>query len=260
MRTVVLSDIHGNEVALDAALAETERLAPDRLVVLGDLVSYGPATEAILERLATAATRWPTHWVLGNHDELYDHLQQGKTDYYDGLADWVRESIGHTFSGLDVDALNALPWARELADEHLLFAHANPWGDWRYLNGAAAHEEAADALADRGFRAGVFGHTHRSRLFHLPSRTGADDDHDLERTMAWRDGETLVINAGSVGQPRNARRVSTIAVLDTSETGIDARIVELDYDVRAHLDALAALPLSDATRRRLAAYFTPQKA
>lgn len=260
MRTVVLSDIHGNQHALDAALAEVERLGPDRLVVLGDLLSYGPATEAILARLAEASERWPTRWVLGNHDELYDHLQKGETDYYDGLAEWVRESIGHTFDGLDVDTLRDLPWERELADEHLLFAHANPWGDWRYLNGVDAHAEAASTVVDRGFRVGVFGHTHRSRLFHMPSREGADDDHDLQRSLRWDDAASLIVNAGSIGQPRNAQRVSTFAVIDTSSEGVRARIVELDYDVQAHLEALRTLPLSDATRRRLAAYFTPPRA
>lgn len=258
MRTVVLSDIHGNLPALEAALVRCDELAPDRLVILGDLLSYGPATQAILDRLVDAATRWPTQWLLGNHDELYEHLQEGQTTYFDGLADWVRESIHHTYTQLEVSALLDLPWEREHADTHILYAHANPWGDWRYLNGTAAHEEAAQVLTERGYRVGVFGHTHRSRLFHMPSRDGGTDDHALARTLTWSTDETLVINAGSIGQPRNARRVSTMAVLDTTPTGLDARILELDYDVRAHLDALATLPLSDATRRRLTAFFTPQ--
>ena len=42
MRIAILSDIHANREAFEAVLGAVRRLAPDRLVLLGDIVGYGP--------------------------------------------------------------------------------------------------------------------------------------------------------------------------------------------------------------------------
>jgi predicted phosphodiesterase len=42
MRLAIISDIHGNVPALEAALADIERHGTDRLVCLGDVASFGP--------------------------------------------------------------------------------------------------------------------------------------------------------------------------------------------------------------------------
>ncbi|TIU73269.1 MAG: metallophosphoesterase, partial [Mesorhizobium sp.] len=42
MRIAILSDIHANREAFDAVLEVVRKQAPDQLVLLGDLVGYGP--------------------------------------------------------------------------------------------------------------------------------------------------------------------------------------------------------------------------
>ncbi|HID34995.1 MAG TPA: metallophosphatase family protein [Anaerolineae bacterium] len=63
MRIAVLSDIHGNVVALKRALEAVDALQPDSLFCLGDVVGYGPEPEACVELIrARADVR-----LAGNH-------------------------------------------------------------------------------------------------------------------------------------------------------------------------------------------------
>src|SRR5438128_5777349 len=64
VRIAILSDIHGNGVALDAVLTELKRQALDRIVCLGDAIQGGPQPAAVVERLR--ALQCPV--VMGNAD------------------------------------------------------------------------------------------------------------------------------------------------------------------------------------------------
>lgn len=63
-RTALLSDVHGNAVALRAVLADLEHRAVDHVVCLGDMVQGGPAPAETVELLRGRG--WPT--VMGNSD------------------------------------------------------------------------------------------------------------------------------------------------------------------------------------------------
>ena len=74
MKVAVISDIHGNGVALDAALADLQREAPDRIVCLGDAAQGGPQPAQVLARLRELAC--PV--VIGNADAwMLDGDQSG---------------------------------------------------------------------------------------------------------------------------------------------------------------------------------------
>jgi putative phosphoesterase len=64
VRTALISDIHGNAVALDAVLADARRRSVDAVVCLGDLATLGPQPADVLDRLAER--RVPC--IMGNHD------------------------------------------------------------------------------------------------------------------------------------------------------------------------------------------------
>ena len=64
MPLALVSDIHGNDIALAVVVAELERLSVERVVCLGDAVQGGPQPREVLDRLA--ALDWPV--ILGNAD------------------------------------------------------------------------------------------------------------------------------------------------------------------------------------------------
>lgn len=72
MPLALVSDIHGNDTALAAVVAELERLEVERVVCLGDAVQRGDQPRQVLDRLATLG--WPV--ILGNADDFILEVQE----------------------------------------------------------------------------------------------------------------------------------------------------------------------------------------
>jgi predicted phosphodiesterase len=236
VRIGVLSDIHANAGALAAALAACERERAEELVVMGDLLTYGcDVSETIELLLGLVSARPGTTFLVGNHDQLYFELQSGEPGYFDKLQPWIKESAQWTREALGARHLRDLfAWREERVVGDVLFAHANPFGgrDWTYLAKPPALAQAAAALAGRGLRAGVFGHTHRA--------------------MAECVDGVWIFNPGSVGQPRDDRGRSSAAVLDTERLAFTP--LELDYDERAHCERVRQSTLTGTTKREILKY------
>ena len=64
MRVALISDLHANLVAIQAVLADIQRVGVDQIFCLGDVATLGPAPGAVLQLLRDL--RCPC--ILGNHD------------------------------------------------------------------------------------------------------------------------------------------------------------------------------------------------
>lgn len=270
MRFGVIGDVHANARALHAALAQIHTRPVDRLVFLGDLLSYGTDTDEVLSTVAEQVSRGAV-LLLGNHDRLYLDLLAERAGgrergprYYDGLPTWLRESVDWTIDRFDPKVLLGLPYVPEYQWQQVVFAHANPYPagptgvpDWRYVNKPEDHALAAKTLRSRGLRVGVFGHTHRSRIVEWPSGRGMGDDarRSLHQWVPETEADALVINAGAIGQPRNRTATSTVLWLTVNPSGIDADLAPLTYDVEGHLAAVRKLPMSPMTVAALVGFF-----
>jgi putative phosphoesterase len=179
MKIAVVSDIHGNVLALEAVLADLKSEAPDITVNLGDCVS-GPLwpeeTAAILRELA-----WPT--VRGNHDRFLVDRPISRMRPTDAFA-------AERLSRESIEWLNTSQPTIRLNDEVFL-CHGTPDNDDRYLTekveGPKGHlPDEETLLADiKGERAPIIccGHTHIPRVIRLQA-TGQ-----------------MILNPGSVGLP-----------------------------------------------------------
>lgn len=257
VRIAVVGDVHGNGRALRATLRDAERRGFERLVFMGDLLNYGVDTREVVETVAAAQARWGASVLRGNHDDVVLDLLEGRrTEYFAKLPAWIRESIELTMKDLDVAAFKSLRFDARLEQQPFFFAHANPWGesDYRYLNSAEDHDAAARSLAGLGARIGVFGHTHRVRVFaasdsgprFVPVAPGAP--------LTLAASSTWVVNAGSIGQPREAPPVCRFLALTAGEH-VTCEVVEVAWDRDDHVRAIAQAPLSRSTRDRLIAFF-----
>ena len=91
MRVAVLSDIHGVLPALEAALAEPDVRAADRIVLTGDLAA-GPQPVETLDLLRSLGDR--AVWVRGNADrELVTLRSGGGADIPDPVAPWAAAQL-----------------------------------------------------------------------------------------------------------------------------------------------------------------------
>jgi predicted phosphodiesterase len=246
-RIGVLADVHGNLPALEIALAELRREGVDRLVCAGDLVGYGPFPNECVARVGETGAAC----VAGNHDLMaIDRLD----DRHAGQL--ARETLAWTRGVLGSEArdhLEALPLA--LTEERLITAHGSLGDPTVYVYA----DRAADELA--GVPAGsllVLGHTHTPLAFGERRGLlldGRDGDVPIES------GERLLVNPGSVGQPREWRALIRFAVVDLG-AGV-VRFRALRYDDASVRRALSEAglpadachrrpPLREAIRRRLA--------
>ncbi len=258
MRVAVLGDIHGNADALDQALARVDAVGCDRLILLGDLLTYGVDVERSLTLVLDRLQSPHTTLLLGNHDTMYaDIVRTGRSDYLERLPTWIRESVEWTMARLDRLLWEALRFVEECGEGGILFSHANPFGqgDWEYLNSAATCARAAEVLRDRGHLAGVFGHTHRMAWYRLAAGEGRGF---VPATAGRLDGAfTHVLNPGAIGQVRDAADPVPRILWLTFEASAAPEVVfePVPYPREPFLDRIRVSGLSATTQARLLAYF-----
>jgi serine/threonine protein phosphatase 1 len=85
-RLIALGDLHGCLAALQAVLEKIDPQAEDTIVALGDYVDRGPDSRGVLETLIQLQTRCRLVPLLGNHDDIFLDVCQGRTEM---LADWL---------------------------------------------------------------------------------------------------------------------------------------------------------------------------
>jgi diadenosine tetraphosphatase ApaH/serine/threonine PP2A family protein phosphatase len=201
MRIGLLSDIHANLVALEAVLAALGKV--DALWVTGDTVGYGP------DPADTLALLRERHAVLvqGNHDRAVA-TGEGLEYFHDRAAE---AAVMHQkwLSAEDRDALRALPTT--LTADRFTLCHGSLRDPlWEYVTTTRV---AAASLQLAETDHGCVGHTHVPALFRLTANS-AKATH-LSAGTGYRLDERTLINAGSVGQPRDGDPRASYAVLDT---------------------------------------------
>lgn len=203
MRLAVLADVHGNLPALEAVLKDVDALDADAIWVAGDLVGYNPWPNEVLKILKERKVRA----IRGNHDRA---ALSGDTSSFNELAAaairWTRivltpASVGY-LKTLE-DRVRA-----ELPEGVLGVFHGSPRNDDEYVLPWAV-DDALVRMAHANFV--VLGHTH------IP--------------MAFTTRYGVLVNPGSVGQPRDRDPRASWALLDTYTRGVLPRRVP--YDVGA---------------------------
>jgi diadenosine tetraphosphatase ApaH/serine/threonine PP2A family protein phosphatase len=207
LRCLIVSDVHANLVALEAVLADAPEF--DELWCLGDLVGYGPNPNECIERIQD----FPHVSLAGNHD----WATLGRLDLETFNSD-ARTANLWTRSELTSDArefLSNLPAHTE--KDGFFMAHASPREPvWEYIldvNSAYANFSHFDAPIC------LVGHTH------IPIIFGLDEERERCDSMLppfsddpLKFGDRrLIINPGSVGQPRDGDPRAAYAMLDTGK-------------------------------------------
>lgn len=261
MRVAVLGDIHANINALRAALKIVDGGGYDRLVMLGDLLTYGVDVVETLELVGERLVGGHTTLLRGNHDALYRDLLLGKYDYINQMPEWIRESIDWTLERLPLNAWNQLFFEDDLIIQQCLFSHANPFGPerWQYLNTELEHANAVEALIAKGMHVGVFGHTHRAKWYRHLDNQGC---FELSPFGELDKGAVHILNAGAIGQPREKTNpVAAVLWMTIPDDHISIPNFNLEvfsWDMVGHIHGLASSMFSPATFMRLADFFKVQ--
>lgn len=244
---VVISDLHANKRAVKAALEAVKHKRCDRLIILGDILTYGIDTTEVMEMVQGAIDAGAL-LLVGNHDEMYLDLIKGNSEILPKLRQDLQESIIYNFERMNKEQFASWDWKKEITHNNIYFSHANPYGNcWEYIKSQEDFLKAACALQDKKQFVGIFGHTHRSILFSLKKGILSQID-GLEN-------DNFIINPGSIGQPRSTPRQASLLRLSTYQNRLWAEIESVEYDMQAHVTDLQQSSLSPQTKAVLMSFF-----
>lgn len=191
----ILSDIHGNHIALKSVLKDAKKNKVSHFFILGDFVGYYYHVREVLELIRP----WSINAVLGNHEVL---LQEALKNPERMKA--ITEKFGH---GIEKTALNLnqkqlewllkLPMKKSVVIDKISFllCHGSPWKNDEYIYPNSPSKILIRCTSyDYDFI--LMGHTHYP--FILPGF------------------KTTLMNPGSVGQPREKAGFASWAIINTN--------------------------------------------
>jgi diadenosine tetraphosphatase ApaH/serine/threonine PP2A family protein phosphatase len=237
MRVLVLSDIHGNDVALEAILANAPTY--DAAWCLGDLVGYGPGPNECVERVRQLPE---LICLTGNHD----HAALGiiALSRFNSEARSVVEWTTKQLSRQTRSFLKSLPSSAVVEDFTLV--HGSPRQPvWEYV--------MDPRIADLNFREFstpycLIGHSHFPIIFHRPDDESPTVPIVMRSDHLMELSPRMMMNPGSAGQPRDTDPRASYAILDTEAKTWEIRRVR--YDIKKVQERMleAGLPARQAIR------------
>lgn len=245
MRFLILSDIHANATALDAALAAAKGRW-DRAMCLGDVVGYGPDPNQVIDEIRPLAEIT----IRGNHDKA----ASGQTDAEDfnpiarAAAEWTRGQLRPE----NLDYLNKLPQGPARADD-ITLVHGAVADEDEYVFAPA---QALDSLLESPTEVTFFGHTHfqggfsyrnnRLDVIQLKPREGTNF-----AALQLETGTRYLLNPGSIGQPRDGDSRAAFAIADLAHHVTE--FWRVPYDVGSVQERMRKAGLPEPLALRLAA-------
>lgn len=220
MRIAILSDIHANMEALAAVLDDLDQLSVDSIYSLGDNVGYGAEPQAVLEELS----RRGIVSVMGNHELGLASRRSREKDF----NPHARQALEVTRTLLSDAAIRELAgFPRYLVVHGARLVHGcPPDSPTRYLY-MVDEGEFLSRFKSYPEQVCFAGHTHELGLVvleggsvrRLPLPQGVTSVGSFERA---------IVNAGSVGQPRDGDNRAKYLVWDTQAASVEVRFVAYD--------------------------------
>jgi putative phosphoesterase len=226
-RIALLSDIHGNVLALEAVTKQIRRERPDAVLVAGDLVLNGPdpngAVDAlrVLESEGALIVSGNTDIAVGDFDygAAFPQYQDGVPDTISAAAEWAHDELGDE----QLDWLRRLPAERRIrtADDTLvLVVHASPGSQTRGFDQALDANIIFERAAATDARVICVGHTHVPEV----------------RDLGWK----IIVNDGSCGYVFDGEPTASWAMIDSHEGNVTAEIRRTEFDAVTVANAISA--------------------
>jgi predicted phosphodiesterase len=240
MRILIISDIHANLAALQAVLADARDY--EAVWCLGDLIGYGPNPNECVDVVRGLPNLL---CLVGNHDKAV--LGEIELSVFNGDARAAISWTQREATPATLDYLRALPAQDRYGDFTL--AHGSPRQPvWEYILDRYIAQDNFNLLHTRYC---LVGHTHTPVVYRETGPHGqcVDEPPDYEKPLSLN-AQRLIINPGSVGQPRDNNPDAAYAVLDTD--ALQWQYHRVPYDVMATQSRMRALRMPERLILRLA--------
>ncbi len=228
-------------------LSDIDQRGIERVVCLGDIIGYGPNPREVLDLVAERC-EWS---LLGNHDFAVLYEPTNFNAGAEAAAFWTRRQLETEPD----ESARAARWnflgsllIRQTFDG-ILCVHGSPRrpiNEYIFADDVATAPAKMSQIFDRIDRACLVGHTHVQGLFtdepdfYPPSELGAK-----YQINSW---EKVVVNVGSVGQPRDRDPRAAYTILDEDQV----EFIRLEYDIAKTISQIeATAELNDFFGQRL---------
>ncbi|MBA2487742.1 MAG: metallophosphoesterase family protein [Chloroflexi bacterium] len=224
-RVALLGDIHGNDLALEAALNDVVRQRPDVIAITGDLVLNGPRPSAVIGRLRDLESTAGALVIQGNTDiAVADHDYSAAFPWMEEVpaahraaAEWAHDSLAAD----ELEWLRRLPAERrlELGDHMVLVCHASPGSQTSGLAVDLDPSLTVERVTRTDARVICCGHTHVADVREL--------------------GRKLICNPGSCGYAFDGDPGAAWALLTVDGSEPRAELFRTSYDAQSVADELS---------------------
>lgn len=248
MKRALISDIHGNLEALVAVLDDIRSMGADEIYCLGDIIGYGPNPCECLDYVRKRCRVT----ILGNHDQAALFDPEGFNPMALQAIFWTRDQLDAGIgSAADTNArwdfLGELPRYKD--EGEFLFVHGSPRDQTNeYVFPEHVFDQRKmEILFSKVERYCFMGHTHLPGVFTTECEFLSPDDCNHQYKLT---AQKVLVNVGSVGQPRDEDPRACYAILDTDAKSLTYRRVEYDFNITA--DKIYKIPeLADGLGDRL---------
>jgi predicted phosphodiesterase len=226
-RIVILSDVHGNAVALEAVRKALRAEKPDMVAIAGDLALNGPDPAGTVDQLRQMEADGAVI-VSGNTDiavadfdyaAAFPWMAEGVPDTFRAAAEWAHDALGDE----RVSWLRRLPAERRLrADDGtmILVCHGSPGSQTSGFDQALDPSVTIERVSRTDARVIACGHTHLPEI----------------RDLGWK----LIVNDGSAGYVFDGEPTASWARVDVNDGEITSEIRRTEFDVLAVANAISS--------------------
>jgi diadenosine tetraphosphatase ApaH/serine/threonine PP2A family protein phosphatase len=219
----VFADVHGNFPALEKVVKEAKSLGAENFLFLGDVVSYGPFPHECIEFLANMRN---IVFLRGNHDQTAGTgiPENGSNRIAREMDLWTHQCLSQT----EREWLLTLPL--EYREDNWLAVHGAPLDPQRFYAYVyeMTYKDNLSYLDRERLSVCFYGHTHVQFMYRRLA-SGGHEKLPPERIKVFQTGERLLLNPGSVGQPRDGDPRAAFALWERS-TGV-VRFYRIQYPV-----------------------------
>ena len=245
MKIAIISDIHSNLEAFEAVLKDIDSQQVEKIYCLGDLVGYGPNPVECIDRMMELQRKGLVQVCLqGNHDQAALFDPDGFNSIAESAIYWTRDQLErqtNLAAQRRWEFLGEIP--RYYKNDRFMFVHGsprNPLNEYVFSDDIL-EESKMEKLFAIIPKYCFQGHTHVPGIFteslkYFRSSELPDGRYDLK-------DEKLMINVGSVGQPRDRDPRACYVTVDLDENYVQYHRV--DYNIEVTCQKIFDIPELD---------------
>ena len=214
MKLAIMSDIHGNYIALQSCLKHALAQHVDAYIFLGDYLGEFPYPQKTLEILYELRSKYSCFFIRGNKEDYWINRRKDvKCDWKNGNHSIMAMLYNYeNLTSTDIDFFESLPISQRITFDGVkpvLTCHGTPFANNKKLHPNI--EDFEDILHNYDENYIVCGHTHIQEIVY--------------------DGEKKIINAGAVGVPLKSPRKTQYIILTSDGCNWNPEFISLEYDV-----------------------------